>query len=134
MPGGVIQGSPIFEQLYQTMNTLLPPAFAVPMSAVIVVLTLTYLVTFADSAVLIINTINAAGDESRKAGVHIIFQGATLTAVIGFLPTAGRPGALQTAMIIGALPFSFLLALMGVAMVKALIRDSMRSKVGQPAV
>ena len=130
----MIQGSPIFEQLYQTMNTLLPPAFAVPMSAVIVVLTLTYLVTFADSAVLIINTINAAGDESRKAGVHIIFRGAPLTAVIGFLPTAGRPGALQTAMIIGALPFSFLLALMGVAMVKALIRDSMRSKVGQSAV
>ena len=134
MPGGVIQGSPIFEQPYQTMNTLLPPAFAVPMSAVIVVLTLTYLVTFADSAVLIINTINAAGDESRKAGVHIIFRGATLTAVIGFLPTAGGPGALQTAMIIGALPFSFVLALMGVAMVEALIRDSMRSKVGQPAV
>ena len=134
MPGGVIQGSPIFEQPYQTMNTLLPPAFAVPMPAVIGVLTLTYLVTFADSAVLIINAINAAGDESRKAGVHIIFRGATLTTVIGFLPTAGGPGALQTAMIIGALPFSFVLALMGVAMVEALIRDSMRSKVGQPAV
>ena len=69
-----------------------------------------------------------------EGGVHIIFRGATLTTVIGFLPTAGRPGALQTAMIIGALPFSFLLALMGVAMVKALIRDSMRSKVGQSAV
>jgi hypothetical protein len=74
------------------------------MSLIVVVLLLTYLVTSADSAVLIINTINAAGDEGPKARPHILFWGAALALVVGALIVAGGLGAIQTAMVIGALP------------------------------
>ena len=88
------------------------------------------LVTSADSAVLIINTIAAAGDESPKGRIHIITWGAILTLVIAGLLLAGGLGAINTAMIIGALPFSFVMALMGISLFKALIRDGMREKNG----
>ena len=93
------------------------------MSVVIVVLLLTYLVTSADSAVLVINTISAAGDESPKAKVHIIFWGVILASAIGVLLVAGGLDAINSAMIVGALPFSVVMVLMGIAVIKALIRD-----------
>ena len=57
---------------------MLPPTLATLMSMSIVVLPVTYLVTSADSAVLIIYSIAAAGDESPKGRVHIITWGVFL--------------------------------------------------------
>ncbi|MFV0299346.1 MAG: BCCT family transporter [Paracoccus sp. (in: a-proteobacteria)] len=126
--GDQISGADISSQLFEVMNFLLSPGLAKVVSALIVVLLMTYLVTSADSAVLIINTIAAAGDESPKGRVHIITWGVILTLVIGGLLVAGGLDAINTAMIIGALPFSAVLALMGIALIKALIRDGMRQK------
>ena len=120
---GSIMGSGLSSQLFATINVMLSPSMAVAMSAIIVVLLLTYLVTSADSAVLIINTINAAGDEAPRSNRHITIWGTALTLVIGVLLVAGGLSAIQTAMIIGALPFSVVLALMGVSLVKALISE-----------
>jgi len=126
--GDAITGAGLSSQLFAMINFMLSPALATMMSMVIVVLLLTYLVTSADSAVLIINTITAAGDESQKGRVHIITWGTILTLVIGVLLVAGGLGAINTAMIIGALPFSVVMALMGISLFKALIRDGMRAK------
>ena len=120
---GSIMGAGLSSQLFATINVMLSPGMAVAMSAIIVVLLLTYLVTSADSAVLIINTINAAGDEAPRSNRHITIWGTALTLVIGVLLVAGGLSAIQTAMIIGALPFSVVLALMGVSLVKALISE-----------
>lgn len=104
------------------------------MSVLIVVLLLTYLVTTADSAVLIVNTINAAGDEGPKARPHIYFWGIALGAVVAGLLIAGGPGgglkAIQTAMVIGAFPFSIVMVLQCVALVKAIWNDTRRAAEG----
>jgi choline-glycine betaine transporter len=100
------------------------------MSLVIVVLLLTYLITSADSAVLIINTINAGGDDGPKARPHILFWGIALALVVGGLIIAGGLSAIQTAMVIGALPFSFVMVLMGVSLVVAIVGDLERKKQG----
>ena len=126
--GDAIVGAGQESQLFAMINFMLSPALATAMSCVIVVLLLTYLVTSADSAVLIINTIAAAGDESPKGRVHIIVWGLILTLVIGGLLLAGGLGAINTAMIIGALPFSVVMALMGVSLIKALWNDARRAK------
>lgn len=126
--GDQITGSGLSSQLFAMINFMLSPALATLMSIVIVILLLTYLVTSADSAVLIINTIAAAGDESPKGRMHIITWGLILTLVIGGLLLAGGLGAINTAMIIGALPFSLVMALMAISLVKALVRDGMRAK------
>ena len=100
------------------------------MAVVVVILLLTYLVTSADSAILIINTINSGGDEEPKGRPHIIFWGSALGLVVGALLIIGGLGAIQTAMVIGALPFSMVMALMGIALIKAIYKDSIREKAG----
>lgn len=130
---GAITGAGQADQLFAMLAVILQPTLAWLMSIVVVVLLLTYLVTSADSAVLIINTINAGGDEGPKARPHILFWGAALAFVVGGLIIAGGLGAIQTAMVIGALPFSVVMALMGISVLKAIWNDGKREKAGVPA-
>jgi choline/glycine/proline betaine transport protein len=127
---GAIVGAGQADQLFAMLAVILDETAAYAMSVIVVILLLTYLVTSADSAVLIINTINAAGDEGPKARPHILFWGAALALVVGGLIIAGGLGAIQTAMVIGALPFSVVMVLMGVSLMKAIYRDSRREKHG----
>lgn len=123
-----ILGTGLSDQLFATLAVMLNATMAWVFSALVVVLLLTYLVTSADSAVLIINTINAAGDEGPKARPHIFFWGAALALVVGALLVIGGLGAIQTAMIIGALPFSIVMALIAISLIKAIYRDGLRAK------
>ena len=127
---GAITGVGQSDQLFATLAVILSENLAWMMSIMVVILLLTYLVTSADSAVLIINTINAAGDEGPKARPHILFWGAALALVVGGLIIAGGLGAIQTAMVIGALPFSAVMVLMGVSLIKSIINDGRREKAG----
>ena len=73
--GGLIATAPDGDKIFAMVQYMLSPWLGWAMSVMIVVLLMTYLVTTADSAVLIVNTINAAGDEGPKARPHIIFWG-----------------------------------------------------------
>lgn len=130
---GAIVGAGQSDQLFAMLAFMQSDGLAWIMSVIVVILLLTYLVTSADSAVLIINTINAAGDEGPKARPHILFWGAALALVVGGLIMAGGLSAIQTAMVIGALPFSAVMVLMGISVLKAIWRDSHRQKQGVAA-
>ncbi|MBD3663198.1 BCCT family transporter [Sulfitobacter aestuariivivens] len=135
--GGVILDAANGDKIFAMTEFMLAPiadALAWGMAVLIVVLLMTFLVTSADSAVLIVNTINAAGDEGPKARPHIMFWGAALALVVGGLLISGGTGAIQTAMVIGALPFSVVMALMCVALVKAIWNDGRREAAGVQSV
>jgi len=127
---GVISNAAQADKLFVMLHVMLGENLAYLMSLVVVVLLLTYLITSADSAVLIINTINAAGDDGPKARPHILFWGVALALVVGGLIIAGGLGAIQTAMVIGALPFSLVMVLMGISLVVAIYGDLQREKHG----
>ena len=129
---GTIAGAGSSDQLFATIAVMLAENMAWIMSFIVVILLLTYLVTSADSAVLIINTINAAGDEGPKARPHILFWGAALALVVGALLMIGGLSAIQTAMVIGALPFSLVMVMMGLSLLKAIWRDGRREAAGLP--
>ena len=98
-----------------------------------VILIMTFLVTSADSGILVMNTIMSGG--SQETGIkHRIVWGLILTAVIGTLILAAGENnpmdALKNAMIIGALPFTMVMGLMCVSLAKALYRDGLRDKQG----
>ena len=134
---GVIFDAANGDKIFAMTEFMLAPiadALAWAMALLIVVLLMTFLVTSADSAVLIVNTINAAGDEGPKSRPHIIFWGAALGQVVAGLLISGGTGAIQTAMVIGALPFSVLMALMCIALIKAIYNDGRRENAGVPAV
>lgn len=121
---GAIVNADISAQLFETINLMLSPELAIGLSLIIVTLLLTFLVTSADSAILIINTLASGGNQNQKHAKHVIIWGMIFTALIGVLLYAGGMAALRSTMIIGALPFSFVMALMAIALVKSLLTDS----------
>jgi len=134
---GVIFDAGNGDKIFAMTEFMLAPiaeALAWGMALLIVVLLMTFLVTSADSAVLIVNTINAAGDEGPKARPHIMFWGGALALVVGGLLISGGTGAIQTAMVIGALPFSIVMVLMCVALIKAIYNDGRREAAGIASV
>ena len=129
---GAILAAPISDQLYATLNVLLDPAVASIVSGLVVILLMTYLITSTDSAILIVNTINGAGESDGQRRRHILFWGFALAVMVGSMLIIGGIDAIRTTMIIGALPFSLVVALMGVAIVKAIVFDIVRKRYGVP--
>ena len=130
---GAIIGASSTAKLFVTLQELLSGGFLSIITVMCVVLILTFLVTSADSGILVMNTIMSGGEQ--QTGVkHRIVWGVLLTAVIGTLLIAGKTNAdadpmeaLKSAMIIGALPFTFVMGLMCVSLGKALFMDSKSS-------
>lgn len=133
---GAIIAASTTNQLFATLQVMLADNATLlsGITVMSVVLILTFLVTSADSGILVMNTIISGGEQ--ETGVkHRIVMGVVITAVIGTLLVAGGGGldALKNAMIIGALPFAVVMVLMCIALTKALVRDGMRSKVNAPS-
>jgi len=121
--GGSILEADLSAQLFATLDALFEQTWVFPIACLCVVLLLTYLVTSADSAVLVINTIASGGTEDDHAPQHIILWSVLLGLVIITLLIAGGMDALRSVMIIGALPFSAVMIFMLVALVVAIWRD-----------
>ena len=135
---GAITGASQTNQLFATLGQMIDGGLLSALTIMSVVLIMTFLVTSADSGILVMNTIMSGG--SQETGIkHRIVWGLILTAVIGTLILAAGDNnpmdALKNAMIIGALPFTVVMGLMCLSLVKALFRDGKRDKLGmaQPA-
>lgn len=131
--GGAIVAAANTSKLFVTLQYMISGPLLTAVSVMSVVLVMTFLATSADSGILVMNTIMSGG--AQESGVrHRIIWGALLTLVIGTLLLVGQSGsanpmdALKSAMIIGALPFTMVMALMVVALTKALIRDAIRAR------
>ncbi|MEO0463459.1 MAG: BCCT family transporter [Pseudomonadota bacterium] len=129
---GAIVDAPMADQLFAALALLLDPGVAMFVSGLVVILLMTYLVTSADSAILIVNTINGAGDDEGGRRYHIMFWGLALAFVVGSMLILGGIEAIRITMIIGALPFSFVVAAMAVSILKAVAFDLVRKKHGIP--
>ncbi len=131
---GSIIGATNTAKLFVTLGHMLSGGFLSALTIMCVVLIMTFLVTSADSGILVMNTIMSGGQQ--ETGIkHRIIWGLILTSVIAALIIAGNSGAeanpfsaLQNAMIIGALPFTIVMVLMVISLIKALYRDSLREK------
>jgi choline-glycine betaine transporter len=130
---GAITGASQTNQLFATLGQMIDGGLLSALTVMCVVLIMTFLVTSADSGILVMNTIMSGGD-AEVGNKHKIVWGVILTAVIGTLILAAGENnpmdALKNAMIIGALPFTMVMGLMCVALAKALWRDGKREKAG----
>ena len=130
---GAITGASQTNQLFATLGQMISGGLLSALTIMCVVLIMTFLVTSADSGILVMNTIMSGG--SQETGIkHRIVWGVILTLVIGTLILAAGDNnpmdALRNAMIIGALPFTMVMGLMCLALAKALFNDSRREKHG----
>jgi choline-glycine betaine transporter len=121
-------------KLFVTLSQMIGGGFLSVITIMCVVLIMTFLVTSADSGILVMNTIMSGG-EQETGNKHRIVWGVILTLVIGTLLIAGKTNggadpmeALKSAMIIGALPFTMVMGLMCIALAKALFKDQQHDK------
>ncbi len=136
---GAIIGASQSAKLFVTLEHIISGPFLSLITVMCVVLVLTFLVTSADSGILVMNTIMSGGE--TQAGVkHRIVWGIILTLVMGTLLIAGKTNggadpmeALKSAMIIGALPFTIVMGLMCLSLIKALFNDNKRSQTAAAA-
>ncbi|WP_372572406.1 BCCT family transporter [Ruegeria jejuensis] len=128
---GAIIGASNTAKLFVTLQEMITGGLLSGITVMCVVLIMTFLVTSADSGILVMNTIMSGGDQ-KVGNKHKIIWGCILTAVIGALILAAGENnpmdALRNAMIIGALPFTMVMGLMCIALAKALYRDGLREK------
>ncbi|SFK53627.1 BCCT family transporter [Shimia haliotis] len=131
---GAIIGASNTAKLFVTLGQMMSGGLLSALTIMCVVLIMTFLVTSADSGILVMNTIMSGGDQ-EVGNKHKIVWGLILTAVIGTLLIAGKTGggadpmeSLRSAMIIGALPFTMVMGLMCISLAKALFRDGLRDK------
>ena len=137
---GSIIGASNTNKLFVTLGQMIDGGLLSALTVMSVVLIMTFLVTSADSGILVMNTIMSGGDQN-VGNKHKIVWGLILTAVIGTLLIAGKTNggadpmeALKSAMIIGALPFTMVMGLMMVSLTKALYRDGAREKASNATI
>lgn len=94
-------------------------ALVILMAGICTVMLVTYFVTSADSATLVICTLISMGDEHPLARYRV-FWGGAIGAVSAVLLLAGGLKTLQTATIVAALPFSFILIMAIYGLLKSL--------------
>ena len=129
---GVIYAASDGAKMFATVDVILGSAASIiswMMACIIVILLMTYLVTSADSAILIVNTINSGGRDEKRSNRHVIFWGITLGLVVAVLLMIGGLDAIKTAMVIGALPFSFVMVLMCASLGKAIYEDTRETSI-----
>jgi choline/carnitine/betaine transport len=123
---GSILNADLSAQLFATVDALFSANWVLPVASLCVVLLITYLVTSADSAVLVINTIVSGGAPDGVRSRHIVLWSVLLGSVIITLLFAGGMDALRSVMIIGALPFSVVMLFMLGALLYAIWADHLK--------
>lgn len=94
------------------------------MSSICTIMLVTYFVTSSDSATLVICTLISMGEEHPLARYRI-FWGAAIGASAAVLLLAGGLKALQTASVVAALPFSFILIMAIYGLFKSLSEEAL---------
>ncbi len=108
--------------LYTTFEKMDAGIWGTLASGIATILIATYFITSSDSATLVVNTILSIGDENPPI-FHRVFWGIGEGMVAAVLLILGGLSALQTASIVGALPFSFIIWIMVYGLVKSLRQE-----------
>ncbi|MDH2435898.1 BCCT family transporter [Pokkaliibacter sp. MBI-7] len=127
---GIVEAvnSDVTMSLFKTIELMnIGHVMTVVMASICTVLLVTYFVTSADSATLVICTLVCMGDENPPSHYRIIW-GALVGAVAAVLLAAGGLSALQTASIVAALPFSVVLLLAIYGLLKSLHEETSQTR------
>ena len=128
--GGVVEAvnSDTTTALFKTIDLMnLSPVLTTAMAGICTIMLVTYFVTSADSATLVICTLISMGSPEPATGFRL-FWGLAIGTVAAVLLHAGGLEALQTASIVAALPFSIVLIVAAYGLFKALFNEPVTDK------
>ena len=120
--------------LFTTINLMaMGKIMALITASICTLMLITYFVTSADSATLVICTLVTGGNQDPSPFTRI-FWGSSIGAVAAVLLYSGGLSALQTASIVTALPFSVILLLATYGLCKSLYQEQTDAKVATPEI
>ncbi|TAA73093.1 BCCT family transporter [Planococcus salinarum] len=104
--------------------------FYTALSVIMLLLIVIFLVTSADSAVFVLGIMSSDGDINPSTGVKVIW-GILMAAITSVLIVSSGLRGLQTASLVAALPFTLIMILMSVALIKSLRKEEAGDPVEQ---
>ncbi|OOC10379.1 BCCT family transporter [Thioalkalivibrio halophilus] len=115
---------------FLTMETLEPGLVAIGGSILVTVLIATYLLTSANAGIVVINTLLAHGSTEHRT-VHLATWGGAMGLLTAVLLLAGGLEVLQSAVILAALPFSLVMLVMVVGLIRGLEEERWAPRPGE---
>lgn len=100
------------------------------LSILAIILVATFFITSADSGTYVLGMMTTDGSQNPSNSVKVIW-GVLLTAIALVLLYSGGLQALQNTMIIAALPFSIVMILMTISLLKALNKEAKQFGIGK---
>jgi choline-glycine betaine transporter len=99
-------------RIYAAVDLLMPESVATAIKAALAGLFLILIVASSTAAILAIKAIGAAGSALGETRLHSAMWAVVIAAMTGAVIGVGGVGSIRNVMIVGALPFSVILALM----------------------
>lgn len=115
--GGSILSAEHAFRIYETVNIMLSPGMATVLKAVLVFLFLVLIVAASTAAIIAIKSIGAAGSGQSETPIHSIMWALVIAAITGAVMAVGGVGSVRDVMIVVAVPFSIIMALMLISVV-----------------
>ena len=124
--GRILEAEHAF-RIYAAIQVMLAPFAANLVNGLLVLLFLLLVVASTTAAVIAIKSIGAAGSSHGESPFHSFLWAVVIAAITGAVMAVGGVDSIRDLMIVGAVPFSFIMALMLVAIV-FMVRDAAHPK------
>ena len=118
---GTISGAAHAFRIYETINLMFGSEFAVAMKVTIALLFLVLIIASSSAAIIAIKSIGAAGETLAETPVHSLMWAIVIAAITGAVMAVGGVESIRDVMIVSAVPFSGIMALMLVAVSKTIL-------------
>ncbi|GIT88978.1 MULTISPECIES: BCCT family transporter [Roseobacter] len=124
--GKIVNAAHAF-RIYQTVDLVLDPAWATIMKGVIVFLFLILIVASTSAAIIAIKSIGASGATVSETPLHSMIWALVIAGITGAVMAVGGVASVRDIMIVGAVPFSGIMALMLVSILRLVLKAGSRS-------
>jgi len=114
---GAIVGAGHALRIYETIQLMLPGTMGIIIKGLLVFLFLVLIVASSSAAILAIKAIGAGGGSDSESTLHSLIWAIFIAAITGSTIAVGGVSSIRDAMIVGALPFSLIMAFMIVSVV-----------------
>ena len=138
--GRILEAEHAF-RIYAAVDVMLENAssFAYVVKAVLVFLFLVLIIASSTAAIIAIKSIGAAGSDHGETPFHSMTWAVVIAAITGAVMAVGGVDSIRDVMIVGAVPFSFIMALMLISVVLMIVEAARTTRralppLGQPSV
>lgn len=123
--GSIVQAEHSF-RIYAAVRVMLPSVASMFVDGVLVLLFLLLVVASTTAAIMAVKSIGAAGSPHGETPFHSCLWAVIIAAITGAVMAVGGSDAIRAVMIIGAAPFSLVMAMMLIAVI-LMLRNAARA-------